>query len=306
MLNITNYIKSELIIPNLKATTKEEAFKIMIAKLFAAKPVCLKDSLTPQAVLDAIIEREKAYTTGLGNYVAFPHARMNECGDFCCVIGYSDEGIDYGSVDGKPCHLLCLMISCIDKPYIILQVMAELARLICEKDMDLSKGGFTAEHLRELITTNIKVKKGVILAKDVMRFVDASVKLTDSVQHASRTMHLSRKDVLPVLDDEENLMGEISCLDIFRYGIPDFFNQLKTVSFVNHIDPFEKYFKYQKGLLVGDVYKKNVPKITQQQTIMEIIFEMTVRNHSVLFVTDGNRLVGLIDRFSIIDKVLFF
>ena len=305
-MNITNYIKSELIIPNLVATSKEEAFEEIIAHLFRHKPDCLSSTLEPKSVLSSIIEREKAYTTGLGNCVAFPHSRMRECSDFCCVIGYSDSGIDYGSVDGKKCHLLCLMISCIDKPYIILQVMADLARLICEKEIDLSKGGFTAEELRELIVANIKVKKGVILAKDVMRIVDTSVKLTDSVQHASRIMHLNRKDILPVLDDEGNLMGEISCLDIFSYGIPDFFNQLQTVSFVNHIDPFEKYFKYRKKLSVGDVYKKSVPRITQQQTIMEIIFEMTVRNHSLLFVTDGNKLVGLIDRFSIIDKILFF
>ncbi len=306
MLDITKYIRTDLIIADLKVSTKEGAFKVMADCLMSRKPDCLSQSLTSERVQQAVLEREQAHTTGMGNCVAFPHARINECSDFCCVIGYSREGIDYGSIDGKPCHLLCLMISCIDKPYIILQVMADLARLICERDIDLSKGNFTSEELYELIVKNIKVKKGVILAKDMMRPVGVAVKLTDSVQHASRTMHLTHKDILPVLDEEGSLMGEISCLDIFRYGIPDFFSQLQTVSFVNHIDPFEKYFKYQKTLLVKDVYKKNVPVIDHKQTLMEIIFEMAVHNHSLLFVTDEHKLVGVIDRFSIIDKILFF
>lgn len=305
MLEITNYIKTELIIPNLESGNKIDIFKELIDRLFANKPDCIA-ALGAESLLHSLMERENAYTTGLGNHAAFPHARVKECDDFCCVIGYSKKGIEYGSIDGKPCHLFCLMVSCIDKPYIILQVMADLASLISEKKIDLSKGDFTAAQLRELIVSNIQLKKGVILAKDVMRSVEVSVRLTDSVQHAARTMHLNRKDILPVLNDQEELVGEISCLDIFSYGIPDFFNQLKTVSFVNHIDPFEKYFKYQKKLLVKDVFKTNIPKISQQQTIMEIIFEMTIRNHSLLFVTDQNKLVGIIDRFSIIDKVLFF
>ncbi|MFI4912541.1 MAG: PTS sugar transporter subunit IIA [Sedimentisphaeraceae bacterium JB056] len=306
MLDITNYIKEDLIIPDLGDLEKNQALRAMVHHLIENRPECISDSLTEEELLRSIMDRENAQCTGLGNNVGFPHARIPECDDFCCVIGYSKQGINYGSVDGKPCHLICLMISCIDKPYIILQVMADLARIIYEKEIDLTNGTFSKSELRDLIIKNIQVKKGLILAKDVMRQVDTYVKLNDSVQHAARTMHLSHKDILPVLDDDDNLMGEISCLDIFRYGIPDFFNQLQTVSFVNHIDPFEKYFKYQKNLLVKDVYKDKVPVINQQQTLMEIIFQMTVKNHSLIFVTDDKKLVGLIDRFSIIDKVLFF
>ena len=119
-------------------------------------------------------------------------------------------------------------------------------------------------------------------------------------------MHLSKLDILPVIDEDDMLIGEISCLDIFSYGIPDFFNQLQTISFMKYLDPFEKYFKFKKDLKVKDIYKSDVNTIKRDATLIEMIFEMTTRNKSKLFVVRKGKLVGVVDRFTIIDKILFF
>ena len=120
-------------------------------------------------------------------------------------------------------------------------------------------------------------------------------------------MHLHHLDVLPVLDDENKFYGVICCLDIFAYGIPDFFNQLHTVSFVRHIDPFEKYYRIRKGLKVKDLIKRDLSSaISKKDTLLEIIFQMTVKQHSHLYILDEGCLAGEIDRFSIVDKILFY
>ena len=119
-------------------------------------------------------------------------------------------------------------------------------------------------------------------------------------------MHLSQMDILPVVDEAHTLVGEVSCLDVFKYGIPDFFSQLQTISFMKNLDPFEKYFKYRKDLKVKDVYNPVASVISKDATLMEIVFEMTTKNKQKLFISDGGRLIGVIDRFSIIDKILFF
>jgi len=200
MVNISQYIKSELIVPDLKPDTKENIIRQLAEHLVDSKPACLDDSLTAEELFASLMDRENSQNTGLGNGVAFPHARIDKSDDFACVIGYCKDGFDYASRDGKPCHLVCLMVSCIDKPYIILQVMADLARMICDNGIDLSRGDFTRDELRALIVENIMVKHGQILAKDVMRPVNITVNINDSVQAAARTMHLSHKDILPVLD----------------------------------------------------------------------------------------------------------
>jgi CBS domain-containing protein len=102
------------------------------------------------------------------------------------------------------------------------------------------------------------------------------------------------------------LCGEISCLNIFTYSIPDFFSRLQTVSFVRHLDPFEKYFRLKKGLKVKDLYVPSTRTIAENTTLMEIIFEMTTNNKSRLYVVDESGLVGVVDRFTVIDRILFF
>ena len=89
-----------------------------------------------------------------------------------------------------------------------------------------------------------------------------------------------------------------------QYGMPDFFKQLNTISFVRHIDPFEKYFKIKRDLKVRDVFADDSKPIQKDSTLIEVIFEMTVKNKSKLFMVDEDgTLAGVIDRFCIIDKI---
>ncbi len=120
-------------------------------------------------------------------------------------------------------------------------------------------------------------------------------------------MHLDRRSILPVVNENNRFYGEISCYDIFAFGMPDFFRQLQTISFVRHIDPFEKYFNIKKGLSVKDLDLKEGKGIKKDSTLLEIVFEMTVKKKSKLFIVeDDGTLSGVIDRFCIIDKILFF
>jgi len=62
-----------------------------------------------EAGADAVEEiklREQECNTGIGLGVAVPHMRARqEEGELFCAIGWSQQGIDYGSADGMPVHL---------------------------------------------------------------------------------------------------------------------------------------------------------------------------------------------------------
>ena len=60
------------------------------------------------------------------------------------------------------------------------------------------------------------------------------------------------------------------------------------------------------GLAVKDILAHGDYVISEEATLMEIIFQISIKNKVKLFVLEDNRLVGEIDRFSLIDKVLFF
>ena len=308
MINVSQYVKHELIIPDIKTQNKEEAIRLLVNRIYEVNSNYFPIEYNNVKLYKAVIERENIQTTGLGNSVAIPHARITGYRDLSIAIAISKNGIEWNSLDGKPCRVICLMVSPANKPYLILQATASFIRFLNSPEYfaKITEKTLSAGNIAEILKRSIRHAEPVVNARDIMRPAEHWARLEDSVEHAAQVMHLNRLDILPVIDEEDNFYGEISCSDIFTYGIPDFFNQLQTISFLKNIDPFEKYFKYKKDLKVRDIYYNHANTLTKDATLMEIIFEMTVKNKLKLFVVSNGKLVGIIDRFSIIDKILFF
>jgi len=308
MINIQDFLSSNLIMPDLKVDTREEAIRALIDKIFEGKPKHTYH-LSRENVYEAVMERENLQTTGIGNGLAFPHARIEGWGKFEVAMAISRKGIDFSSLDSAPVNFVFLMISSPEEPYVILQAMSTVIRFLSEMKQGegLLKSSLTVnEILLRFKEAGIDATEG-ILAQDIARPAAEVVTLDTSIEDVTRTMHLKRFDILPVVDDAGKFQGEISCLDIFQYGMPDFFKQLSTISFVKHIDPFEKYFRIKGDLKVKDLVLRGPSPVKRDRTLLEVIFEMTVKQKSKLFVVeDDGTLSGVIDRFCIIDKILFF
>lgn len=307
MINLSTLIQKDLIIRDLKADSKESAIDKLVRHLYRFKPECF-GSVPMEKTIRTILDREEMQTTGLGNHLAFPHGRIHGWGAFASVIGISKNGLNFQSVDGLPVQVVCLMVSSEDEPYVILKAMAAFSRLFhsVPHPLDLFRGNTLEQIVSKIHKSEMKTHEQII-AHDLMRPVKAVVNLKSSVEDVARTMHMHHLDVLPVVDDQNKFYGTISCSDIFSYGIPDFFNQLHTVSFVRHIDPFEKYYKIRKNLKVSDLIQyDHSSAISKENTLLEIVFQLTVKQRPRLFILDDGMLAGEIDRFSIVDKILFY
>ncbi|MFH1062192.1 MAG: PTS sugar transporter subunit IIA [Candidatus Omnitrophota bacterium] len=307
MSDLKESIKGKMLIKQLPICDRYEAIKFLINEIFASEKANIS-SLSKEQIFESIISRENMSTTGIGFGLAIPHARVEGWGRFVLAVGVSYEGIDFDSLDKSQAKIICLMISSANEPYVILQTTAALIKFL-EKNKGaesfLKKYSNFNQAKEKLSALCLDVDEQ-IFAKDVIRPVQACINLDDSIEKATRLMHLKHFDVLPVVDNENNFCGQLTCLDIFQYGMPNFFNNLRTISFVRHIDPFEKYFRIHRNLKVRNFYKHTEP-ISQDKTLIEIIFELSIKKRSKLFVTnEQNKLIGVIDRFTIIDKILVF
>jgi mannitol/fructose-specific phosphotransferase system IIA component (Ntr-type) len=79
------------------------------------------------AILSAVIDREKAGSTGLENGVAIPHARSSNIGGLVAALAISKEGIDFDSADGRPCHLVFLIVAPPQESTRYLKALADVA-----------------------------------------------------------------------------------------------------------------------------------------------------------------------------------
>jgi len=73
-MRLTSFIRTDAILPDLKATTAREAVDEMVGALVKVKALPAGDR---KKVVDAVLRREKKGTTGFGNGVAIPHAKQD-------------------------------------------------------------------------------------------------------------------------------------------------------------------------------------------------------------------------------------
>lgn len=64
-----------------------------------------------EALLKAVVEREQQGSTGLERGIAIPHARSEGVEGVVGALVVSGDGIDFDSADGKPAHLIFLIVA---------------------------------------------------------------------------------------------------------------------------------------------------------------------------------------------------
>lgn len=110
---------------NLESEDKDEVFEELIEELVAVYP-----NLDRRAALAAVQEREAKMSTGILPGIAVPHGKTDAVNGVYGVIGISKKGIDYESLDGKPVHVIVLLLSSPDSSELHLRVLKHLARLL--------------------------------------------------------------------------------------------------------------------------------------------------------------------------------
>ena len=92
------------VVPSLSSRDKYDAIKELIQKapVFAH----VEDK---RQVENAVIQREKILSTGLGRGVAVAHGTTAVVNNIVIALGISNDGINFGSVDKTPVHLLFII-----------------------------------------------------------------------------------------------------------------------------------------------------------------------------------------------------
>jgi len=87
-----------------------------------------------QDLVNEVKKREAAANTGIGNGVACPHMRTKQEGDLLCAVGWSPEGIEYGTPDGKKVHLVIMYYIPDSQRNSYLKEISGLAKAITESE----------------------------------------------------------------------------------------------------------------------------------------------------------------------------
>ena len=124
-MHVADYLDEELILPDLKSTSKPEILAELVAPL-AEK----RDNVGLEEAKKVLLERENLGSTGIGEGVAIPHGKMEDLEDVIMVVGRSKEGMDFASLDKKPCTIFFLVLAPERVAGMHLRILAHVSRLL--------------------------------------------------------------------------------------------------------------------------------------------------------------------------------
>ena len=129
-MKITDILKKEHIIDNLVSTDKASTLEELSSFLENKGLVSNKETL-----LNALMGREQLGSTGIGENVAIPHAKISEIDQIITMFGRSIKGIEFDSLDKKPVHFIYLVLAPMNSSGQHLKVLARISRLLKNKPL---------------------------------------------------------------------------------------------------------------------------------------------------------------------------
>ncbi|MDD5583608.1 MAG: PTS sugar transporter subunit IIA [Candidatus Omnitrophica bacterium] len=145
-MKISDYLKKDFCIMELKASTKQEAIKEISASLYKSGKVKDLDKFVQD-----ILERESLGSTGIGHKIAIPHSRTDAVESFIIGFGRATQGIEFNALDGDKVNLIFLMGANPGELNLYLRLLAELSRFLMENSF--RKALLEATSIDEIINT---------------------------------------------------------------------------------------------------------------------------------------------------------
>lgn len=124
-MRIQDLLKKEVMIMDLKATSKEAAIDEMITSLVDNGVVTDFDTFKK-----GIMNREAQTSTGLGDGIAMPHSKNAAVKDATVLFAKSANGLDYEALDGQPTYLFFMIAAPDGANDTHLAALAELSKYL--------------------------------------------------------------------------------------------------------------------------------------------------------------------------------
>jgi len=122
---LTDLLRDERIFLDLHPRDIRDCLETM-AQMLAARGA-LTD---PADAVTRLLERERTMSTGMGGGVAVPHAKSPYLRDMVVALGQVPEGVDFKAIDGRPVHLVFLLIGPPDSTRQHVDLLARIAYLV--------------------------------------------------------------------------------------------------------------------------------------------------------------------------------
>jgi fructose-specific phosphotransferase system IIA component len=129
-MRLTDVLKQEFIKIPLESKDRDSSIGQLIDLLNEREVITSK-----QPVYNAVLEREKLMTTGVGNGIAIPHCKHKDSPEFAVCLGVHKNGIDFQAIDSKPVRIIFLLVGPEHNPGLHIKLLSRISRLMSNEEL---------------------------------------------------------------------------------------------------------------------------------------------------------------------------
>jgi nitrogen PTS system EIIA component len=126
-MKVVDFLSPDAVIPTLSGANKAAVLAEMAS--FLAGCSGTGTAVDVQALRRTLEEREQLASTAIGDGIAIPHGKLDNLDHLIGALGRSPAGLNFDSIDGKPTHIVFMLVAPTNSAGVHLQALARLSRL---------------------------------------------------------------------------------------------------------------------------------------------------------------------------------
>ncbi|GAB5457134.1 MAG: PTS IIA-like nitrogen regulatory protein PtsN [Henriciella sp.] len=144
--DLTSLLKDGVILNSQTADSRKQILSAL------ANAIAEKHGLEGRDVLDAVIARENLGSTGVGEGVAIPHARIENLKAPVGAFVQLTDGVDFDAIDGRPCDLIFMLLAPHSSGADHLRALAQVSRTFRNSDLrDRLRASIDTEEVKAIL-----------------------------------------------------------------------------------------------------------------------------------------------------------
>lgn len=296
-MQLASFLDARTLFVEQHPKTREEIYLEMVSRICKVNPLPVCEDRLVELILERDQQSSTAYPTGL----AIPHVRMEGLNDTVLSICILAHPIDY---DGTSISMIVLIITDKSASKIYLNIVAALLKL--SKDTELMAMLRAVHDGQELLTT---IKKLGIMIKDdlcvhdIMTSNPVTIGPDAKLKELGNVMSEHDVEVLAVVDELNNYLGEVGVINLLKVGVPDYLMMIDNLNFLSNFEPLEHLFEKEDIVSVREIMYTDHTVVAPSTSIIEAVTLMIKFKCRFLAVVDEGKLVGVLTAMDVFSKI---
>lgn len=250
-------------------------------------------------VREKVLEREALGGTILPSEVAIPHVRVEGFHDLLVGVWVPPEPLE--TKEGSVRFLFFFLTSKAGSPN-YLPVLATIARSCMEDNFPKNMENAGVNEVQEYLNSMVINKEVTVV--DIMTPEPITCRKETTLSELADIFFQKKLSYLPVVDDQNRLIGEVTIKNLLSKGVPDYVKQLGNVRFLKTLEPFEALLRDEDKILVGEIMQQSKRGLDKDASIIEVVSVMISKGYRHIPILDGTQVIGLVSETDILQKVI--